>query len=224
MNGPSQASSPKPWLRNSYWASRDLVNQSGVGWVVLGLAYLIGAALLAAAVMALREPNIESRIGGSVLAVFAIAALAWVTRFRLRHIRYGDTVCRLITLSGVVGGWFKADVECGLPVEAGPVTVRLKNEEEGTYWSMEQLCALTAVSGKKAPRSVVNVRLRVPRHPAQKFPHPRMRFALGRPITGPAWVLELEKKVPGGDLNFRATFGVPIYDTPDAPTEEQRPD
>jgi hypothetical protein len=226
VNRPSQAVSPKPWLRNSHWASRELLYQGGVGWPVLGLAYLVGAACLALAIAMVREPDFQHWSAGLGFAVLIIVILAWLARLKLRHIRYGDTVCHLITLPGVVGGWFKADVECGLPAEAGTVTVRLRNvvpteDGERMLWSMEQLFGLAPMPRNPA-RCIVNIRLRVPRHPSQRPLSPSMRFVLGGPIAGSAWILELEKKRPG--LDFLAQFAVPIYDTPDAPAEEQEPE
>jgi hypothetical protein len=216
------ASGQKPWLRNSHWATRKLVDRGGVDWPVFALVYVVGGAILAAVVFGADWGEDWGAPLG--IALFFLAALAWVTRFRLRHIRYGDTVCHLITLPGVVGGWFKADVECGLPAEAGTVTVRLRNAaDEGTWWSMEQPFNVAPMPGKPA-RSVVKVRLRVPRDRSQRPFSPSMRFVFGAPVVGNStWLLELEKNAPRLELNFRAAFVVPIYDTPDAPAEEQQP-
>jgi hypothetical protein len=221
VNTPGQASD-KPWLRNSHWASRTLLDHGGVGWTVLGLAYLVGGAILLVVLATAGEPDAAHPIFGLALVLLVVVALARITRVTLRNVRYGDSVCRLITLPGVVGGWFKADVECGLPADAATVTVRLRNlsggEHAQTLWSMEQPFAVAPMPGKAA-RSIVNVRLRVPRHPSQEPFSPQMRFVLGAPIAGIAWVLEIEKKSPGFD--FFSTFAVPIYDTRDAPPHEQ---
>jgi hypothetical protein len=149
---------------------------------------------------------------------------AGITRLWLRDRRYRSSICRLITLPGVIGGWFKADVECALP-GTGPVTVRLKNivtpvpaafPTEELLWDMTQTTA-TVAHPESARRSIVPVRLRVLRHPNQRS------SVYPQPLGGEsAWVLEIEKKTGGDD--YFAAFGVPIYDTHDAPASEQRPE
>ena len=224
MDTAGRASSGEPWLRNRQWASRELVDQRGLGWAVLLIAYVVGAATLAGVWATLREGAGEKSIGVIVLAVFVIGILAVLTRLRVRGMRYGKTVCRLITLPGVVGGWFKADVRCGLPPHIGPVTVRLKNTNtRGRFtqllWSMEQSCPLEPLPGNGDTHSIVKVRLRVPRDRSQRFILPDMEFLLGAPADGVAWILEVEKKSRGVD--FAAVFNVPIYDTRGAPPAEQ---
>ena len=222
MDTSSPAAPEKPWLRNRQWAHRELVDQRGLGWPVFVLVYVLGLAFLAVIWGTVRQGDWES----VAIALFVVAVLAILARLRLRGMRYGRTVCRLITLPGVIDGWFKADVECGLPPEAGTVTVRLKNVVpsrygEGMLWSMEQLFPVAPIAQKPA-RSIVNIRLRVPRHRSQKPLSPSTGFAFGAPLAGQAWILELEKKGPGVD--FFSQFNVPIYDTPDAPAQEQQPE
>jgi hypothetical protein len=215
----------KPWLRNPRWARRRLVDQ-GLRWPFLLLAYVVGAAILVAVLATVSEGSDGKLMGLLGLTLIVVVILALLTRIGLRRIRYGETICHLITLPGVPGGWFKADIVCSLPASASPVSVRLKNVHpsrygEALYWSMEQACSLVAIPSERGVRSIAAVRLQVPRHPSQKFASSKMPFALGAPLEGPVWRLELEKKAKGVD--FLAAFIVPIYDTRDAPPEEQRP-
>jgi hypothetical protein len=141
--------------------------------------------------------------------------VAGLTYWRLRHWRYGDSVCRLITLPGRLGGWLKADVYCALPGGADDtVTVRLKNMESrgrsvAELWRMEQRITVPV----QGARTVVNVRLQIPRASDQKVLSPNAG-ALER-FAAPWWVLEVEKKVLG--IDFLAQFGVPVYDVPEMP-------
>jgi len=139
--------------------------------------------------------------------------------------RYGHSVCRLLTLPGAVGGWFKADVECRLPPDpTEPVVVRLKNvigggKSQREVWRMEQTLTFLVHPDPNA-RSIVPVRLQIPRHP-QQLPIPIPLNIRGLQ-TRPDWLLEIEKKTAG--IDFFARFSVPIYDTPYGDPAEQRPD
>lgn len=211
----------QPWLRSRAWRRREVVWGNPVGNGVLLLAYLFfgGPALFFIWLGIVDPPSrsgesflIPGLLMGSLLA-FIVGGL---TYWRLRYRRYGNSVCRLITLPGVVGGWLKADVECALP--AGPdntVVVRLKNMVQAgkrlvEVWRMEQRLAVPVRAGK---RTIVNIRLQIPRTPEQKIPvlRPSLLDRLGQPV----WILELEKKVPG--IDFLAQFAVPVYDTPETP-------
>ena len=158
-----------------------------------------------------------------ILGIF-VGTPAGITRLWLRDRRYRSSICRLITLPGVIGGWFKADVECALPPGTGPVTVRLSNiitpvparfPTQQLLWHMTETTT-TVAHPKNARHSIVPVRLRVLRHYNQKS-SVSPQSALGGES---AWVLEIEKKTGGDD--YFAAFGVPIYATHDAPASEQR--
>jgi hypothetical protein len=224
-------SSDQPWLKNKQWAKREMVDQRGLSLPVLALAYLVGAGIAAGAVATIRESRAPAlgwdtdKFGGVFFLLFVIVTLAILTRIWLRRVRYGDSVCRLITLPGVVDGWFKADVECGLPPGTGPVAVRLKNVSSagrGTivHWRTQQTSTPIARPGDSGRRSIIPIRLRVPRHRDQVF-NDTTHFSFGAPTWGASWILEVEKKAP--DINFFAAFFVPIYDTRAAPAAEQQP-
>ena len=216
----------QPWLKVENWRKREIVYGSVVHGFYLVLAYIcfgVPAVMFAWAVI----DSLRGSRGDSLellsLAVVIVFCLAGLTYRWLRHRRYGNSVCRLLTFPGVIGGWFKADVECALPPDpAEPVIVRLKNLiPEGRsvreVWRMEQKLTV-AVSADK--RSVVPVRLRIPRDPAQRVSS--LKSGIKEALFGTVgyWVLEIEKETAGVD--FFAKFRVPIYDTPDAPPSEQR--
>lgn len=163
-------------------------------------------------------------IEGLFWAAAIVFFLGGLTYWWLRHRRYGNSVCRLLTLPGVVGGWFKADVECALPPDpAESVIVRLKNvvpagKTVREVWRMEQKLTIPVSPGR---RPIVPVRLRLPRDPAQQLT-PLDAGALQNLLGVPQWILEIEKRTAGVD--FFANFNVPIYDTPNAPPSEQRAD
>ena len=212
----------QPWLKHRPWRQREIMTVNPVGTGVLLLAYLFFG--LPALFFVWLGIDSLSRSGeglllipmlglGSLLA-FILGAL---TYWRLRHLRYGNSICRLITLPGVVGGWLKADVECALPADSdNTVVVRLKNlvpagRSVSEVWRMEQRLSVPVQPGE---RSVVKVRLQIPRAPEQRLP-PLKPGAWDWLGAVPIWTLELEKKVRG--IDFLAQFRVPVYDVPDLP-------
>ena len=213
-----------PWLQDERWARRELIHRAEVSrarrtWLALGYVAgaLIGAGIVAAIIGAVRDPQSSpvELAGLAVLLAMLLGGLGKLTRLWLRDRRYGATVCRLITLPGVIGGWFEADVECALPPGAGPVTVRLENGQvppavpgaaRTLLWQTEQT-AMTVAHATRARRSIIRVRLQVPRHPDQK---PLPMDEPGHRFVEPYWALQLEKRTGGDD--FTAVFRVPIYD------------
>jgi hypothetical protein len=217
---PGEVLTGRPWLRVHAWRRREIVFGSPVGTGVLLLAYLFFGApallfLWAGFTDSPTQSGASLRIAGLLLGSLLGFILVALTYWRLRHWRYGNSVCRLITLPGRLGGWLKADVDCALPGGADDtVTVRLKNMEPrgrsvAELWRMEQRMAVP-VQGE---RTVVAVRLQIPRAMGQRVLSPNAS-AMDR-FAAPWWVLEVEKKVPG--IDFLAQFGVPVYDVPEMP-------
>lgn len=164
--------------------------------------------------------------GIAMVGITGQRGLIW----RLRRRRYGESVCRLLTLPGVVGGWLKADVECRLPPGPEPVIVRLRNvrgegKTERELWRMEQGLALTPPAAPGAP-VIVPVRLQIPLDPSQHAIPPDQRYFSIRQhaffVDPTFWFLDIRKKAAG--LDFLATFSVPVYDTQYGDPAEQRPD
>ena len=215
----------RPWLKNEVWRKRQIVHGSRVHGFYLVLAYICFGLPAVMFIWSVIDPPQGAKghwIEARFWAACIFFCLGGLTYWWLRHHRYGNSVCRLLTLPGVVGGWFKADVECALPPDlAEPVIVRLKNlvpagKTFREVWRMEQKLTVPVSAGK---RSVLPVRLRVPRDPAQQLTS-LDAGALQIFLGAPGWVLEIEKKSAGVD--FFANFKVPIYDTPNAPASEQR--
>ena len=217
---PGELLKARPWLRVHAWRRREIVFGSPVGSLVLLLAYLFfGAPALFFLWVGITDPPTQSgeslRIAGLLMGSALGFIVAGLTYWRLRHWRYGNSVCRLITLPGRLGGWLKADVECALPMGTDDtVILRLKNMEArgrsvAELWRMEERIAVPV----QGVRTVVNVRLQIPRARGQKVLSPNAS-ALER-FSAPWWVLEVEKKVPG--IDFLAQFGVPVYDVPEMP-------
>ena len=133
-------------------------------------------------------------------------------------------MCRLITLPGVIGGWFKADVECGLPLDTSePVIVRLLNwvghgKASQLRWQTEQRLAAAQIQSLRNGRAVVSVRIQIPRHPDQVPMQSSPSFS-----GSTRWILEISRKTKGIDF-FVALVNIPIFDTNEAPPEEQRPE
>ena len=124
----SSETANKPWLENSAWAARELRVGRPLGGCVLSLVYGIlgGIAILCLLSPLLNNEPLKASISSIFMGIFLIGIIAAITYIALRHARYGDSVCRVITLPGVIGGWFKADVECGLSRDTNePIIIRL---------------------------------------------------------------------------------------------------
>jgi hypothetical protein len=223
---PAVYSANEPWLNVEAWKNRRIVHGSLFHGFALVLAYVFFGGPAVLFIWGAVDPPASSKIHwieALVWAAFLVFVLGGLTYWWLRHLRYGDSVCRLLTLPGVLGGWFKAEVECRLPHDSAvPVIVRLKVVDLGLrhapeLWRMESKLTVPVVAGK---RSIVPVRLRVPRHPPMRLSAAEFTNYLSGGRC--AWILEIEKKTSGVD--FFAKFGVPIYDTPHAPPSEQRPE
>lgn len=187
----------KPWLINKEWAHRQVPRYWGHREALIVFAPFVALGCAAMTVFALVKGSL---FGAAVIFAAGIAMVGITGQrgliWRLRRRRYGESVCRLLTLPGVVGGWLKADVECRLPPGPEPVIVRLRNvrgegKTERELWRMEQGLALTPPAAPGAP-VIVPVRL------------------------------QIRKKAAG--LDFLATFSVPVYDTQYGDPAEQRPD
>jgi hypothetical protein len=211
----------KPWLYNEQWAARKIVCARPVGGCVFMLAIIffgIPGVLLMIFHSSRDTSHANIFLGGILLVVFGLIVYMWG-----RGVKYGDSVCRLKTLPGVIGGWFKADVECSLPTDSpGPVTVQLKNlklvnRDYSCTWEMAQKVEANKVVSAGAGRSIVQIRLKVPRHSGQA------PLSLNSPADRHLiWKLVVKKDAPG--IDFVAEFDVPIYDISDAPESEQRPE
>jgi hypothetical protein len=215
---PGETLAGRPWLRVDAWRRREIVAGRVVGTPVLLLAYLFfGGPALFFLWLAVADPATSSgeslRVVGLLMGSVLGFIVAGLTYWRLRYRKYGDSVCRLLTLPGRVGGWLKADVDCALPAGGDDVViVRLRNMVQAgrsarEVWSMEQRVAVPV----QGARTVVPVRLQIPRSPEQKVLAANAG-ALER-FAAPWWVLEVEKQVPG--IDFKVAFGVPVYDVPE---------
>jgi hypothetical protein len=227
LGSPEQLAA-RPWLRNTAWRRRIIVHGRPVGTPILLLAYgffgLPALFLLWAGIVDLPTRSGESlrlpllAMGG--MLAFIVGGLTYWT---LRHMRYGDSVCHLLTLPGVVGGWLKANVECKLPHDPeAMVTVRLRNlvqtgKTAVEVWRMEERVQVLVAPGERA---TVPVRLRVPRDPSQRpMAVAGKGFLTDFAASAAVWILEVEKRVPG--IDYFASFSVPVYDTTNVPAGEQ---
>lgn len=225
-----EQAAPPPGGRR--WGRREMVYRPQVQPAFVVLAGLCFGGLGVAAWWVAIDPSVLTEHDTSHLGFRLLMAAAGVVLFLipapialwwLRSRLYGDTVCRLVTLPAVVGGWFKADVECTLPDSDAPVVVRLKNtllvggDHERELWRLEERLALPPASGPQA-RRVLPVRLQIPRHPSQK----PMLIDSSAADDVPLWFFEIERKARG--IGFFASFGVPVCEPAYGNPAEQRPD
>jgi hypothetical protein len=205
----------KPWLDRKDWRDRWIVSETGlVGTLLLSLLYLIvivgGAVFVMVLVFAAGFPRLALVFGAASVAL----GLALLWRRILRSNTLWSRVqlrCRLETLPGVMGGWLKATVQAtGLPsrpklaaatlsctVSAGRNIRCVWKGTQDVSAKLEHAGALTRVP----------VRFKVP------FDLPESRRA--------HWALLVSFTLPGGDV-YSGSFAVPVYETKDAPPEEQQ--
>lgn len=213
----------KPWLASKEWRERRIVSSHGVRGFFFALA-LAGFGLPAIITIAIGIWGVvEGHPDGVVflvLGAFYAGGLA-VARYQWGTWRkFGQSVCHLETLPGVIGDWFKASVEVKLPIETRPaVLVRLENfkivgEMRETVWEISERVFTANLPRIKGDRYLVPVRFQIP---ARKDYYVKADWLPWK--TGGGWLLEITAEVPGVDLH--AAFRVPIFETDEAPAEEQ---
>ena len=212
----------QPWLDNPQWAAREIRTEPVIRGGPLAAAYAVLGWIPVVLVMeALGTPQpfdeILQMLGIAVMSVFV---LGWLSYSWLAYCRYGTSVCRLLTLPGVIGGRFEADIECGLSCGPGaPVIVRLKNRTlrgkiAQVHWQMETRVEAAAFRPHGDQRVVISIRLQIPRDAAQ-------RPCVAEPIGFvPQWLLEISRESPG--IDYRAEFDVPVFDAAGATPHEGR--
>lgn len=217
----------KPWLVSKEWRERRIVSQGVRGsYFALALAVIGPMAILAVTVgiWHIVEGNPEG--WGALLAGATVAGvLAYVTYQWLAWRKFGKSVCHLETLPGVIGGWFKASVEVKLPVETRPaVLVTLGNVLDfgsPTVWEISEHVFHAQLTRIQGDRYLVPVRFHIP---ARKDYYVKPTWN-PNPFTlklSGVWVLKIRAELPG--MNLGAGFLVPIFETDEAPPEEQTPE
>ena len=213
------------WVEEVSQQPHEVVSGYALGTPVLLMAYVFlgGPALFflwAAAADAPTRSGESLRLPGLIVGGALGSILVVLTYLRLRHWRYGKSTCRL-TRPARVGGWLEAEIDCALPRGIDDtIVVRLRNysathRSSTPVWQMEERLQVP-VQGK---RTVVRMRLPVPRVPGQQLQRGGAGW-LARLFT-PAWILEIEKDVPGFD--FHAQFRIPVYDAADPLAETPSP-
>ena len=223
---------PQAAVHHRRWGRREMVHRPQVRPFFVALACVAFGTLGLMALAAALDPAMLAWPDTSHLAFRLLMAAAGIVFFLipapitlwwLRSRLYGDTVCRLVTLPGAVGGWFKADIECRLPDSGEPVVVRLKNnlliggEHVRELWRMEEKLALPR-PGVPKERRTIPVRLQVPRHPAQQ----PMLIDSSTVDDVPSWVFEIEQKAL--PIRFFVSFTVPVCEPEHGNPAEQRRD
>jgi len=212
----------KPWLASKEWRERRIVVTHGMRDVffTLAVAFIgpmaIGAVTWGILGIVAGHPR---GWGGIFLGAMLSAFLAGF-RYSWRAWRkFSKSVCHLETLPGVIGGWFKASVEVKLPVETRPtVLVRLENHKgAGTVWEISERVLPAQFTRIQGDRYLVPVRFHIP---ARKDYYAKTPWNPLRRCE--SWRLTITAELPGPDLN--PVFQVPIFETDEAPPEEQTPE
>jgi len=215
----------KPWLASKEWRERRIVSYGGVRGFYFALALAVIGPMTILGVVGgiwyIVEGNPE---GWGFLLVGAMVAgvLAYVTYSWLAWRKFGKCVCHLETLPGVIGGWFKASVEVKLPVGTRPaVLVTLVNNIQGyggtTIWEISERVFTAQLPRIQGERYLVPVRFHIPARKDYYVPLTWNPLKLSG-----GWVLKIRAELPG--MNLGAGFLVPIFETDEAPPEEQTPE
>ncbi len=199
----------RPWLWRKDWASSRVVSDDGTGlrilwvftilWNLMSLPVLLGAAKHAI-FFAWMFPAVGAGL------------LIWVIRATLRARRYGTAVLILDTLPGVIGGTLAGTVHVPAALEPrSGARVRLNcsvgsGDHSKETWEeehpIESEGVLTGSAGAVFPFSVT--------------------IPYGLPSSNPetqnvSWRLDLMAEASG--IDFRTSFEVPIFETPDSSPE-----
>ena len=203
----------KPWLARKAWRERRIVSH-GVRGCFFALAIpffgLLALFCFMGALINVFENPGEAAQALLVGAIFG-GALAAVTYWWRMWREFGKTVCHLETLPGVIGGWFKASVEVKLPAYATVgLKVKLENfkivgRSKVTKWKTSERVLPDRFTRIQGDKYMVPIRFQIPAH-KDYYAH---------------WRLEVKAELPG--VNLRADFLVPIFETDEAPFEEQAP-
>jgi hypothetical protein len=226
----------QPWLARADWRRRELRHVSGIGAGVFALGTVVFGGLAFGWFSLNHADRSDAWLALLFPGIVLLVPVGLLARGWWRRLRHGESVCRLLTLPGVVGGWLRADVECNLRGGGeARIVVWLINRLRGAnmtalltgaferdgLWRMSQE---VSVAVAPAGRTVIPVRLHVPRDPRQYY-----RLPDGRPNSPashlrsneePAWVLVLAQR-RSGRTDFLAMFEVPVFDAPDAPAPER---
>lgn len=217
----------KPWLDRADWAARRCAgSEAGRTGTVVMFSFLLAFFVVIAGLFALmvfvltRELGIEHGSAWAVLTgvvVVAVALHTLVTRVRSHGTPWSKVQfsCDLETLPGVIGGWFKAQVEAALPAAPRSVSVQLtlltgEDPEGGAtgIWGVVYELASQDVVALVDGRFRIPVRFHVPQRLAEFDDNPR-------------WGLAVTAKLSDGH-SYTSSFSVPIYATSLAPAEEQQ--
>ena len=213
----------KPWLTSKEWRERRIVVSHGMRgfFFALALIFIGPMAILgfAGGIWALVEGHPAEGVGGLFFGAMIAGFLAGFRYSWLAWRKFGKTICHLETLPGVIGGWFKASVEVTLPVETHPaVLVRVVNRNERTtVWEISERVFPAQLTRIQGDRFLVPVRFHIP---ARKDYYAKTPW---NALTGRgSWWLHITAERPGGDL--AEVIRVPIFETGEAPPEEQTPE
>lgn len=209
----------KPWLARREWRERRIVSYGGPRGCFFALALVgFGAPAIALLPVAVRQTLQGDRGGPELLLVAAICSgIVVVVGFMwFRRQRFGDSVCRLETLPGVIGGWFKASVEVTSPYESPPPVQATLVNRKGTrspvtVWERNYSISPTSFTRTQGDRYLVPVR----------FPIPHGNYAAWNWVSGEDWSLVITAQ--RRRMAFLAQFVLPIFETREGPPEEQQP-
>ena len=212
----SRKSVTEPWLEREDWASGVLRSSNRAGMLFMGFFALIWNSI------ALPICSIFF-FGGErqewwaylLLSIFPLAGFAlavWAVRLAIRWYRYGESVLRLATLPGVVGGRLagvvlvpeSAQPERGYLVTLSCVTYRGvgDNRREDLVWQDERRIIET-LADHEPGRVGVPIVFTIP----SSVPETGSK-------GGVEWKLSVSAKTPGVD--YEASFEVPVFRTADS--------
>jgi hypothetical protein len=205
----------KPWLARADWAARRVHAESG-GCLTVGFSLLVVGVSLP---MALLLAFMVNLVAGTAASLLAAAALVIATVVMMwRRVRSHGTAwsevkqtCHLRTLPGVVGGWFKAEVEATLPSPPRAASVALMAQVQGAratrqVWEAAYSLGASQIQASGSGRYRIPVRFKVPRSL--------------KDARDPWFVLYTIFTLADG-RSFRGDFRVPVFATNEAPAAEQ---
>ncbi len=202
---------PAPWLVRDDWAKGEIVQREKYPpYIITGATTIVLAAIISA--VSARRSNANTFLDPIPLVWFGAVGLALLVlglRALIRRKKFGESVFRMFSVPGLIGGKLEGKIELGARLEPlNGFIVRLrclhitgsgKSSRTTTLWQDTQQVRASAPVDDPA-HSAIPVSFAIPEQCQETHDRP------GDRVT---WVLEARARVPGTD--YLATFEVPVF-------------
>ena len=202
-----------PWLKRKDWRNRRIEYGPQVGGLVYTICILFfgipGIFALVWGIIHISTAN-STEFGAAFAGLLFLSLAIGIGYIYYQGKKYKTSICNLETLPGIIGDWFKANIEVKLQeLPAKPVLVKLRNTTAGS--EREYIHWKTSITVQS--QELVKINESKYRIPIEIYLPPDMNdepIAVDFFSTSTAvWLLEITAEQPG--IDFKALFKVPIF-------------